>query len=100
MHQRARRGAGEEVADHDGAVLGDEHVAQDQRLAAGAEEAEHLPVVDDLDFGKRHQQIGDPSRIALRPKKGADDRPLRKVAAARKRVMPAEPPATRPSIEP
>jgi hypothetical protein len=37
-------------------VLGDEHVAQDQRLAAGAEEAEHLPVVDDLDLRERHRQ--------------------------------------------
>jgi hypothetical protein len=30
MHQRARRRAGKEVADHHAAVLGDEHIVQDQ----------------------------------------------------------------------
>jgi hypothetical protein len=37
MDQGAGRGAGEEIADHDRAVLGHEDVAQDQRFAAGAE---------------------------------------------------------------
>ena len=93
MHQRAGRRPGEEVADHDDAVLGHEHVAQFERFRAAAEEAQHLPVIDDLDFGERHQQIGDRPRVAHLAQKGADDRPLRMVAAARKGVMPAEPPA-------
>jgi predicted nuclease of predicted toxin-antitoxin system len=44
-------------------------VRQDQRLAAGAEEAEHLPVVDDLDLHERHQQKGDPPGVALLTRK-------------------------------
>ena len=36
MHLRARRRAGEEIADHHAAVLGHEHIVQYQRLAAGA----------------------------------------------------------------
>jgi hypothetical protein len=92
MDQRPRRSAGEEVADHDRTVLGNEHVARHQRLAAGAQEAEHLPIVDDLDLRERHQQISDRARVALLAEEGADDRPLRIAAAARERVMPAEPP--------
>src|SRR5208282_4424177 len=60
--------------------------------AAGAAEAEHLPVVDDLDLGEPHQQVGDPPRVALLAEESADDRPLRIVAATRERVVPAEPP--------
>ena len=58
MDQGTRRGAGKEVADHHMAVLGDKHVVEDQRFAAGAEEAEHLPIIDDLGLGERHQEIG------------------------------------------
>ena len=95
MHQGARRGAGEEVADHHAAMLENEYVAQDQGLAAGAEEAEHLPVVNDLHLGERHQEIGDVAGVALVFEEGPDDRPLRIVAAARERVTPAEPPTAR-----
>ena len=59
---------------------GNEHIVQNQRLAAGAEEAEHLPVIDDLDLGERHKQVGDVSGIALLAEEGADDRPLGIVA--------------------
>jgi hypothetical protein len=52
-----------------------------------------LPVIDDLDLGERHQQIGDRARVTLFAEKGADNRPLRIVAAARERVVPAQPPA-------
>ena len=65
MHQRPRWGTGEEVADHDQPVLANEDVVQDQRFAAGAEKAEHLLVVHDLDLGERHQQIRDRARVAL-----------------------------------
>jgi hypothetical protein len=92
MHQRAGRRAGKEIADHHAAMLGNKYVMQDQGFAAGAEEAEHLPVVSDLDLGERHQQISDRARVALLAEEGADDRPLRIAAAARERVMPAEPP--------
>src|SRR6184192_535218 len=73
VHQRARRGALEQIADHDAAVFGDEDVMQHQRLAAGAGEAEHLPVVDDLDLAERRQQIGDGARVAGLAEKGAED---------------------------
>ena len=64
MDQCARRRAGEQIGDHHDAVLGHEHIMQDQRLAAGAGEAQGLPVVDDLDLGERHQQIGMGARVA------------------------------------
>jgi hypothetical protein len=76
-------------------MLGNKHVVQHQGLAAGAEQAQHLPVVDDLDLGERHQEIRDVPGIALLAEKGADDRPLRIVAAARERITPAQPPAAR-----
>jgi hypothetical protein len=95
MDQRPRRSAGKPVTDHHRAVLGDDHAVQDQGLAAGTQEAEHLPVVNDLDLGERHQQIGDVRGIALLPEKASDNGPLRIVAGARERVMPAEPPSRR-----
>jgi hypothetical protein len=64
------------------AMFGNEDIVQHQRLAAGAKKPEHLPIVDDLGFREQHQQIGDVAWVALRPKKGAEDRPLRIVAAA------------------
>src|SRR5207253_3039037 len=45
--------------------------------------------------GSRHEQISDRARVADRAEKDAEDRPLRMVAASRKAVMPAEPPAAR-----
>ena len=54
MDQGARWRAGKQVADHHAAVLGNEDIAQDQRLAAGPGEPENLPIVDDLDLGERH----------------------------------------------
>jgi hypothetical protein len=36
-------------------MLGDEYLAQDQRLALGAEKPECLSIVDDPDLGEQHQ---------------------------------------------
>ena len=93
MHERARRRPGEEIANHDAAVLRHKNIAHNERLAAGSGEPQHLPIVEDLGLGKRHEQISDRARVADLAEKDAEDRPLRMVAAARKAVMPAEPPA-------
>src|SRR5947209_20594960 len=93
MHERARRRPGEEIANHDAAVLRHENIAHDERLAAGSGEPQHLPIVADLGLGRRHEQISDRARVADLGDKDAEDRPLSMVAIARKEVMPAEPPA-------
>src|SRR5256885_15391419 len=74
-------------------MLRHKNIAHNERLAAGAGEPQHLPIVEDLGLGKRHEQISDRARVADLAEKDAEDRPLRMVAAARKAVMPAEPPA-------
>ena len=93
MHLCAGRGAGKQIADHDAAVPGHEHVAQHQRLAAGAGEPQHLPVVENLSFGERHQQISDVPRVAQLAEKCAENAPLRIIAAAGERKLAREPPA-------
>ena len=65
-----------------------------QRPAAGAGETQHVPVVDDLDVGERHQQIADAGRIAGGAEERADDRPAR-VACCRWRTGIARSAASR-----
>jgi hypothetical protein len=60
---------------------------------AGAGEPQDLPIIDDLNLGERHQQVGDVPRIAELAEKGAEDRPLRIIAAARKGIAPGEAPS-------
>jgi hypothetical protein len=74
-------------------MLRHEDVVQDERLAAGAGEPQYPPVIDDFDLGERHQQIGNRARIPRLAEKDAKDRPLRIIAAARKRKMAGHAPA-------
>jgi len=71
---------------------------QHQRLAAGAEKAQRLPIIGDIDLGERHEQIRDVARIAPLSKEDAEDRPLRKIAAAGKRIFAAQPPTARHAL--
>jgi hypothetical protein len=89
VHLHAGWRAGEQFAQQHTAMLGHEHVGQLQRAAAGAGQTEHMPVVDDLDFAERHQQVGDAGRIAVVAEKRADDGPARVCAAAGERVQSA-----------
>jgi hypothetical protein len=95
MHLRARGRPGEEVTDHHRAVRRDKNVIEHQRFAAGAREAEHLPVVDDLDVGERHEEVRDAAQVAHLAEEGAEDRPLRVVASAGKGVVAGQAPAAR-----
>ena len=84
VNQCPGRGAGKEVGDHHRAVLGDEHIMQQQGFAAGPGKPQGLPVVDDLDLGERRQRVGDCPRVAGLAEERAQDRPLRIVATAGK----------------
>ena len=90
MDGSARRGALVKIAQQHAAVPGDEDIVQDQGPAAGAAQAQYVPVVLDLGRVQGDEQITGAARAF-----GAQYGPLSVAAAGGEGEAPAQPPSPR-----